>query len=82
MNGARSINCWSGVQFDPQAKNGFVMLINKQQGRIYQWELMNILSLIKKSKGHINLILLTETLCRIFVAVGIVYWRLFQFWGC
>lgn len=43
---------------------------------------MNIPVWIKKPKGSFNAVVLIETLCSIFVAAGVVYWRLFQFWGC
>lgn len=43
---------------------------------------MNIPVWIKKPKGSFNAIVMIETICSIFAAVGVVYWRLFQFWGC
>lgn len=41
---------------------------------------MNFISIRKKPKG-ISCILIIESLCSIFIVVGVVYWKLYQFWG-
>ena len=41
----------------------------------------NIAAWAKKPKQTAKLILPVESLCSIFVVSGVVYWKLFQFWG-
>lgn len=42
---------------------------------------MNFISIQNKSDHGIGYILITENLCSIFIIVGVVYWKLYQFWG-
>lgn len=42
---------------------------------------MNFISIRNKSNHGISCILIIESLCSIFIVVGVIYWRLYQFWG-
>ena len=42
---------------------------------------MYMMCWLKKDKPEKKVILIIETVCAIFVIVGIAYWRLYQFWG-
>lgn len=42
---------------------------------------MNFISIFSKSNQGISCILIIESLCSIFIVVGVVYWKLYQFWG-
>ena len=42
---------------------------------------VNITAWAKKPEKIQKLVLLIENLCSIFIIFGVVYWKLFQFWG-
>lgn len=42
---------------------------------------LNVISWMKKPKIQPCVSLIVETLCSTFITVGVIYWRLFQFWG-
>ena len=42
---------------------------------------VNIVAWVKKPDKNAKFVLLLENLCSIFIIFGVVYWKLFQFWG-
>lgn len=42
---------------------------------------MNFVSIRSKPNKGISCIFIIESLCSIFIVVGVVYWKLYQFWG-
>ncbi len=42
---------------------------------------VNFISIRSKSERGNSCILITESFCSIFIVVGVVYWKLYQFWG-
>ena len=41
----------------------------------------NIAAIFKKLKSGFSVMLLIETLCTALITTGVIYWKLFQFWG-
>lgn len=75
---AGTVLLFSSDPFDIPARAVFCIMITVFTALLI---VINIAAIIRKLKSGFSIMLLIETICTALITTGVIYWKLFQFWG-